>query len=127
MAVYKGREVELLGKVGGYDTAPLYTIMQRDGSRADVPLNQIQLTEDEVKQAEKDSVWHLEGAPRIKDEDLQKLRDAQDRKKIEENQKKVGPGPVEVSKVMVDPAEVNDKSTITPQMAKDQRAEKKAK
>lgn len=125
MAIYKGREVQIIGKVGGYDTSPLYTIQHRDGNREDVKLDHVQITEAEKKEAEKGAVWHLEGTPVIKDKDLQDLRDSQDKKKIEENQKKHGSGPVEVSKVMVDPAEVQDKSTITPQMTRDQRQEKK--
>lgn len=116
MAVYKGREVELLGKVGGADTSPLYTIQHRGGGREDIPLNQLQLTEEEVKNAEKDASWHLGGVNVIKDKDLQELRDSQDKEKIEERQGKQSPKPVEVNKVMVDPAEVHDKSTITPQM-----------
>lgn len=115
MAVYKGREVELLGKTDGSDTSPLYTILQKDGSRENVPLNQIQLTEDEKKQATDNSVQHLEGARVIEDKKLQELRDSQDKQKIEENQKNQSTEPVEVSKVLVDPSEVNDKSRITPQ------------
>ena len=124
MAVYKGREVQVLGKQGGTDTSPLYTIVEKNGQRADVPMNQIQFTEKEVKDMEKDASWHLNGAQKISDADLQKLRDSQDREKIEKEQKVRGTGPVEVSKVMVDPSEVNDKSTITPQMTKDQRKAK---
>ena len=116
MAVYKGREVTLLGKVGGEDTAPLYTIQHKDGNREDVRLNLVQLTEDEVKTAEKSSTQHLLSAPRIEDKDLQELRDSQDKKKIEEKQGKQSAAPVEVTKVMVDPSEVKDKSTITPSM-----------
>jgi hypothetical protein len=112
MAVYKGREVQLLGKTNGEDTAPLYTIQHRDGNREDVKLNQIQLTEDEVKVAEKSSTQHLMTAPRIKNEDLQKLRDSQDRTKIEKQQGTQKTEPVEVSKVLVDPTEVTSKTTV---------------
>lgn len=109
MAVYKGREVTVLGKTGGEDTSPLYTIQHRDGNREDVRLNLIQLTDDEIKEMEKNNVWHLKGANRIDQKDLQNLRDSQDRKKIEENQKKQPTEPVEVKKVMVDPKEVKAK------------------
>jgi hypothetical protein len=123
MAVYKGREVSLLGKVGGADTSPLYTIQHKDGNREDVRLNQVQITEDEKKEMEKDVTWHLGSASVIDNKDLQELRDSQDKAKIEEKEGKKSPAPVEVSKVMVDPAEVQDKSTITPAM----KTEKKAK
>lgn len=118
MAVFKGREVTVLGKTNGEDTSPLYTIVEKNGQRAEVPMNQLQFTKDEMKDLEKGAAWHLDGAKVIEDKDLQELRDAQDRKKIEENQKTQKPGPVEVNKVMVDPSEVQDKSTITPQMRK---------
>ena len=116
MAVYKGREVSVLGKTGGEDTSPLYTIIDKDGNREDVKLNQIQFTEKELKDAKDGAQWHLDGAQVIKDKDLQELRDSQDREKIEKSQSTQKPGPVEVNKVMVDPSEVKDKSTITPQM-----------
>jgi len=54
----------------------------------------------------------------IKQKELQELRDGQNPEKIAEKQGKSKTEPVEVSKVMVDPAEVQDKSTITPQMKK---------
>ncbi len=121
MAVYKGREVSVLGKQGGEDTSPLYTIIDKSGNREDVQLNQIQFTEKELKDAKDGAQWHLDGAQVIADKDLQELRDGQDRAKIEKTQGTQKPGPVEVSKVMVDPSEVKDKSTITPQMTTDQR------
>lgn len=127
MAIYKGREVMVVGKTDGSDTAPLYTIQHKDGNRENVRMNQLQFTEEEVKNAKDSSVLHLEGANVIKNDELQKIRDSQNKEKIEKEQAKQSTGPVEVSKVMVDPSEVQDKSTITPQMTKDQRAEKKAK
>jgi hypothetical protein len=51
-------------------------------------------------------------APRIKNEDLQKLRDSQDRTKIEKQQGTQKTEPVEVSKVLVDPTEVTSKTTV---------------
>lgn len=127
MAVYKGREVEILGKQGGEDTSPLYTILHKDGTREDVRMNQLQLTEKEIKDAKDGAAWHLNGAQVIKDSDLKDLREKTSKEEIEKHQKTQRPGPVEVSKVMVDPAEVQDKSTITPQMTTDQRNEKKSK
>lgn len=126
MAIYKGREVHVLGRTNGEDTSPLYDILDQWGQRSSVKLNELQFTDEEVKEQKEKAVNHFDYANVISKEDLQDLRDSQDKKKIEENQKSTRPGPVEVSKVMVDPSEVQDKSTITPQMTKDQRAEKKA-
>jgi hypothetical protein len=102
MAVYKGREVTVLGKSDGEDTSPLYTIMERDGQRSNVPMNQIQFTKEELKDQEKGAAWHLDGARVIEDKDLQALRDSQDKAKLEKQ-----PTPdkdIEVSKMKV-PAE----------------------
>lgn len=111
MAVYKGREVQILGKTNGEDTSPLYTIQQKDGSREDVKLNQIQFTEAEIKDAKDGAQWHLDGANVINDKDLQTLRDKTDRQKIEDNQKKnPQKTDVEVSKIKVDANEVANKA-----------------
>lgn len=112
MAVFKGREVAVIGKTNGEDTAPLYTIQERDGQRAHVPMNQIRFTKDEMKDLEKGAAWHLDGARVIEDKDLQDLRDKQDRKKIEANQKTQSTAPVQVSKVMVDPTEITNKAQV---------------
>lgn len=107
MAVFKGREVEIMGKVGGTDTGPLYTIQHKQGNREDVRLDELELTEAEVKEMEKNATWHLGSAKVIKDKDLQDLRDKQDKQKIEEQQKKnPQQGLVEVDKIMVDSEEV---------------------
>lgn len=126
MAVHKGRIVTLLGRSSGEDTSPMYDIYDQWGERSSVKLSELQLTEDELKDAREQSVNHLDYANKIEQKDLQELRDSQDKAKIEERQRKHPQygQPVEVSKVMVDPAEVADKSTITPQMTKDQRREK---
>lgn len=121
MAIYKGREVQLLGRSDGADVSPMYDILDQWNQRSSVKLNEIQFTSKEVEDMKKQNYDHLNHVSKIEDKDLQELKDGQDRKKIEERQKKQGTEPVEVKRVMVDPAEVSDKSTITPQMAKDQR------
>lgn len=88
MAVYKGREVIVLGRTDGEDTSPLYTIQHMNGEREFVKLNQIQMTEKEIKESKDGAAWHLDGAQVISDKDLQVLRDKQNRQKIEDNQKK---------------------------------------
>ena len=88
MAIFKGREVQVIGKSDGTDTSPLYTIEHKDGQREMVSLNQIQMTEKEVKESKDGVAYHLDGVQVIKDKDLQDLRDSQDRKKIEDDMKK---------------------------------------
>lgn len=116
MAIYKGREVQLLGRSDGADVSPMYDVLDQWNQRSSVKLSELQFTSTEVADMKKQNYDHLDGVKKIEDKDLQELRDGQDKAKIEQKQGKVKPGPVEVSKVMVDPAEVQDKSTITPQM-----------
>lgn len=127
MAIYKGREVSVLGRADGADVSPLYTIVHKDGEREIVPMSQIQMTEKELKESKDAVQWHLDGVATLKDSDVEAQRKLTSKEEIEKNQKTQKPGPVEVSKVMVDPSEVHDKSTITPQMTTDQRNEKKQK
>ena len=121
MAIYKGREVQLLGRSDGADVSPMYDILDQWNQRSSVKLNELQFTSKEVEDMKKQNYDHLNGVSKIEDKDLQELRDGQDKAKIEQRQKTVKPGPVKVDSVMVDPSEVSDKSTITPQMTKDQR------
>ena len=116
MAIYKGREVQVLGRSDGADVSPMYDILDQWNQRSSVKLNELQFTEEEVKGIKDHANKHFDTVNVIKAKDLQELRDGQDPKKIEEKQGKSKTAPVEVSKVMVDPAEVQDKSTITPQM-----------
>ena len=125
MAIYKGREVQLLGRSDGADVAPMYDVLDQWNQRSSVKLNELQFTSKEVEDMKKMNYDHLNGVKKIEDTDLQELKDGQDKKKIEERQGKQKTAPVEVKRVMVDPNEVADKSTITPQMAKDQRVGKK--
>lgn len=117
MAVYKGREVIVLGKSDGEDTSPLYTIQHMNGEREMVQLNKLQMTDQELKEQGQIVQNHLQSAQKIDDKDLKALRDSQDRSKIEAEQaKNPRQGFVEADKVYVDADQVKDKSTITPQM-----------
>lgn len=116
MAIYKGREVQLLGRSDGADVSPMYDVIDQWNQRSSIPLNQLQFTSKEVEDMKKQNYDHLDGVNKIEDKDYQELKDGQDKAKIEQRQKTVKPGPVEVSKIMVDASEVQDKSTITPQM-----------
>lgn len=120
MAIYKGREVQLLGRSDGADVSPMYDVIDQWNQRSSIPLNQLQFTSKEVEDMKKQNYDHLDGVNKIEDKDYQELKDGQDKAKIEQRQKTQKPGPVEVSKVMVDPNEVQDKSTITPQMKTNQ-------
>lgn len=112
MALLRNREVELLSKTDGEDASPNYTVMYKDGTRENVRLDELQLTEDEHKNiAKQHGERTLGNVSIVKDKDLQDIRDSQDRKKIEERQKNQPQNrDVEVSKIKVDSGEVLEKS-----------------
>lgn len=116
MAIYKGREVQVLGPSSGEDTSKMYDVLDQWSQRSSVKLSELRFTGKEIEDMKKAHVEQFVNYSKIEDKDLQELKDGQDKQKIEEKQSQVKPGPVEVSKVMVDPAEVQDKSTITPAM-----------
>jgi hypothetical protein len=109
MAIYKGREVQLLGRSDGADVSPMYDILDQWNQRSSVPLNQLQFTSKEVSDMKQQNYDHLDGVQKISDKDLQELKDGQDKAKIEKVQGTQKTEPVEVSKVMVDPTEVQSK------------------
>lgn len=112
MALLRNREVALLGKTDGQDESPTYTVIYPDGQRENVRLNELQLTEEEHKNLSKahgEAV--MTNVNKVDNKALQEIRDGQDRRKIEERQKTQSTQPVQVNKVMVDPAEVTEKST----------------
>jgi hypothetical protein len=114
MAVYKGREVQILGPTTGENASPMYNIVDQWGERSSVKLNELLFTSTEIEDQKKQKVDEFASVRKIEDKDLQELKDGQDKQKIESKQGKVSPGPVEVSKVWVDPAEVKEKSTPVP-------------
>lgn len=116
MAIYKGREVQVLGRSDGADVSPMYDILDQWNQRSSVKLNELHFTENEVKDIKDRANKHFDNVNVIKDKELQDLRDSQDKEKIEQKQGKSTPDPVEVKQVYVNPSEVQDKSKITPQM-----------
>lgn len=87
MAVYKGREVTILGRADAIDAAPMYRVLDQWGQEEQVPLDKLEVTEDEKKQLTSDNEQSLTFKV-IKDKDLQDLRDSQDADKIKAKQDK---------------------------------------
>lgn len=87
MAIYKGREVQLLGRVDGADESPLYRVMDKHQNIEHVRLGDMQFTSQEQKDLEKTHGQLVADLQVIEDKDLKELRDGQDREKIEEKQK----------------------------------------
>lgn len=111
MAIYKGREVHLLGRLSGGEESPLYRVMDKDQNVEHVALDQMQFTADEKKQLERDHGSVASSLTVIEDKDLKELRDGQDRQKIEERQKNQPQNrDVAVSQVKVNADEVARKA-----------------
>lgn len=110
MAIYKGREVQVLGPSSGEDVSKMYDVLDQWSQRSSVKLSELQFTGKEIEDMKKQHVEQFGSYSKIEDKDLQELRDGQDKAKIEEKQKTVKPDPVPVSKVYVEPAEVSEKS-----------------
>ena len=88
MAIYKGREVQLLGRLDGVPESPLYRVQDQNQQIEHVRLKDMQLTDDEKKDLQKTHGLSIADVPTISDKDLQELRDGQNRDKIEDRQKK---------------------------------------
>lgn len=87
MAVYRGRVVTVLGPNTADDAVPMYTILDDQGQRSDVRLNEISFTKEEQKELQKTGAERYNRINIIEDKDLQELQDSQDPDKIRERQK----------------------------------------
>lgn len=87
MALLRNRQVTVLGP-NGSEVSPIYTVQYPDGTREDVPLKFIQMTEAEHKQFEKDAPQHASHVRVIDDKEHQEIVDSQNVKKIKERQDK---------------------------------------
>ncbi len=102
MAVYKGREVNILGRLDGAETSPTFRVLDQWGQEELVPLDKLEVTEDEKKQIVGDNEASLTFKV-IKDKDLKDLRDGQDVDKIKAKQdKEPSDVTVPVSEIKVD-------------------------
>lgn len=112
MALLRNREVRVLGPNGDVQS-PIFTVEYPDGTREDTELKFIHMSESEHKQWVKTNPT-LQNVPKvIDDKDHQEVLDSQNRKKIEEREKKgelnkVDSKPVQVP-TYVKPADVKAK------------------
>jgi len=83
MALLRNRQVTVIGP-NGAEVSPVYTVQYPDGTREDVPLKFIQMTEAEHKEFQKNSPLHADYVRVINDKDHQEVMDSQDVKKIKE-------------------------------------------
>lgn len=88
MAIYKGREVQLLSAVPqGYTETQNVTVVYNDGTTELAKLNTIQFTKSEKDKIQKDAGSKFDNVQVIEDKDYQELKDGQDPKKNEERMK----------------------------------------
>lgn len=108
MALLRNRQVTVLGP-NGAEVSPIYTVQYPDGTREDVPLKFIQMTEAEHKEFKKNSPLHADHVRVVNDKDHQEIVDSQNPVKIREKAKKgevnAGDKPVQAP-VYVKPTDV---------------------
>jgi hypothetical protein len=90
MALLRNRQVAVLGP-NGAEVSPIYTVQYPDGTKEDVPLKFIHMTDAEFKVFEKNSPQDAKYIRVIDDKDHQEIMDGQNVRKIKE---KVGKGEV---------------------------------
>jgi len=83
MALLRNRQVTVIGP-NGAEVSPIYTVQYPDGTREDVPLKFIQMTDAEYKAFEKATPQHAQYVRVIDDKDHQEVMDSQDVVKIKE-------------------------------------------
>lgn len=90
MAVYNGREVQILQVIpaqGNLPTTEDVQIVDKQGQHFTVALGKLQLTQEEKDNLLKQHKTRYENVNTVSDKDLQELRDSQDPKKNEERMK----------------------------------------
>lgn len=88
MAIVRGRVVHIIGPSPDQGSPPKFEVEYQNGQREIVPLNQMDISEDEKKQLDKTVVDALSGARVRKDSELQEIADKTNLEKIEANQEK---------------------------------------
>lgn len=85
MALLRNRPVTVIGP-NGAEVSPIYTVQYPDGTREDVPLKFIHMTEVEHKEFQKTTPQHAQYIRVIDGKEHQEILDSQDLKKIQERQ-----------------------------------------
>lgn len=112
MVIYKNREYSLVGRTDPAAPAPEWTIVDKDGNRELVRIQDVQLTQQEYDNIKKtDGERMLTQATVIKDADLKKLQDDQNPDVVAKRNANRTADPIRVNTVMVDPAEVTPAMT----------------
>lgn len=88
MAIYKGREVQVIGEVSKGFTTPETVQIFSDNQYEMVKVSELKVTEAEKKQLQKAQTDKFENISTVSDKELQELRDSQDEDKIKALQDK---------------------------------------
>jgi hypothetical protein len=89
MAIYKGREVQIIGEVNkGFTSVDTFQVQLKDGSLETVKISEVQFTEAEKKDLQKRQDDKFENVSVISEKDLKEIRDSQDEEKIKAAQDK---------------------------------------
>ena len=87
MALLRNREVQILDRADAADASPVYTVSYANGTRENVKLTELQLTEAEYKDMLRtNGEVYMNNVQKVDDKTLQEIRDSQDKEKIEARQ-----------------------------------------
>ena len=97
MAIYKGREVQVIGEVSKGYTTPETVQIFFDNTYENVKIGDLKVTEDEKKTLQKAQADKFENITVVSDKEVQELRDSQDPEKIAKlNEKQNAPQDVTI-------------------------------
>lgn len=87
MALLRNREVQILDRADAADASPVYTVSYANGTKENVKLTELQLTEAEYKDMLRtNGEVYMNNVQKVDDKTLQEIRDSQDKEKIEARQ-----------------------------------------
>jgi hypothetical protein len=87
MALLRNREVQILGRADAADASPVYIVSYANGTKENVKLTELQLTEAEYKDMLRtNGEVYMNNVQKVDDKTLQEILDSQDKEKIEARQ-----------------------------------------
>ena len=87
MALLRNREVTIVSRADAADASPVYTVAYANGSKENVKLPELQLTEAEYKDMLRtNGEVYMHDVKKVDNKTLQEIRDSQDKDKIEARQ-----------------------------------------
>lgn len=116
MALLRNREVQILDRADAADASPVYTVSYANGTKENVKLTELQLTEAEYKDMLRtNGEVYMNNVQKVDDKTLQEIRDSQDKEKIEARQaaeRQIVKEPTPVEEVKVEKKKVKEEAPV---------------